>query len=72
MARKIVGRPDQPLRETEEAAYHAYREWPLLLVLREKTLAQHLADPTSGFAALPPIVAPPPANETLANPKKEG
>ena len=30
---------DQPLRETEQAAYHAYREWPILLVLRLKELA---------------------------------
>ena len=24
---------DHPLRETEQAAYHAYREWPVLLVV---------------------------------------
>ena len=30
---------DHPLRETEQAAYHAYREWPVLLVLRLKELA---------------------------------
>ena len=30
---------DQPLRETEQAAYHAYREWPVLLILRLKELA---------------------------------
>ena len=29
---------DQPLRETEEAAYHAYREWPVWLALRMKEL----------------------------------
>jgi len=32
---------DQPLRDTEEAAYHAYREWPVWLALREKELQAH-------------------------------
>ena len=36
---------DQPLRETEQAAYHAYREWPILLVLRLKELAALKAAP---------------------------
>ena len=36
---------DNPLRETEQAAYHAYREWPVLLVLRLKELAALKAAP---------------------------
>jgi hypothetical protein len=36
---------DQPLRETEHAAYHAYREWPVLLILRLKELAVLKAAP---------------------------
>jgi hypothetical protein len=40
MPKQDIPRPDQPLRETEQAAYHAFREWPILLVLREKELAQ--------------------------------
>jgi hypothetical protein len=27
----------------EEEAYHAFREWPILLVMRQKELAMHLA-----------------------------
>ncbi len=38
-------RPDQPLRETEQAAYHAFREWPILLALRQKELAALLSNP---------------------------
>jgi|GEM_PF-2154601 len=39
MPKNTPERADQPLRETEAAAYHAFREWPLLLVLRQKELA---------------------------------
>ncbi len=39
MPKKDTERADQPLRDTEEAAYHAFREWPVLLVLRQKELA---------------------------------
>jgi len=42
VAKPDTSRPDQPLRDTERAAYHAFREWPILLVLREKELAQVL------------------------------
>ena len=43
MAKKTSESPFQAL---EEAAYHAYREWPLWLVLRERELAAHLAQST--------------------------
>jgi hypothetical protein len=32
-----------PFQAMEEEAYHAFREWPLLLVMRQKALAMHLA-----------------------------
>ncbi len=41
MAKREKSRADQPLRETEDTAYFAYREWPVLLVLRQKELALH-------------------------------
>lgn len=39
MAKKPTESPFQAL---EEEAYHAYREWPLWLVLRERDLITHL------------------------------
>ena len=39
MPKKDTERADQPLRDTEAAAYHAFREWPVLLILRQKELA---------------------------------
>jgi hypothetical protein len=32
-----------PFQAMEEEAYHAFREWPILLVMRQKELAMHLA-----------------------------
>ena len=32
-----------PWQAIEEQAYHAYREWPIWLVLRERELAAHLS-----------------------------
>lgn len=43
-----------PWQAVEEEAYHAYREWPLWLVLRERQLAGHLAAPPQPPAALRP------------------
>jgi len=31
-----------PFQALEEEAYHAFREWPVWLVLRERELAAHL------------------------------
>ena len=31
--------PSGPWQDLEEQAYHAYREWPVWLVLRERELA---------------------------------
>ena len=33
-----------PWQELELQAYHAYREWPIWLVLRERELAAHLRE----------------------------
>ncbi len=48
-----------PFQAIEEEAYHAFREWPIFLVLRQKTLDVHLA------AVPAPDVAPkaPPAED---------
>ncbi len=43
MAKKPTNSGDHPLRETEEAAYHAFREWPVFLVKRQKELEAHQA-----------------------------
>ncbi len=39
MSKKTIESPFQAL---EEEAYHAFREWPVWLVLRERELAAHL------------------------------
>jgi hypothetical protein len=36
-----------PWRQIEEQAFHAFREWPLWLVLRERELAQQTTRPVS-------------------------
>ena len=43
-----------PWQQIEEQAFHAFREWPLWLVLRERELAQRLTQPASD----PPSAAP--------------
>ncbi len=40
MAKPISSSPFQAM---EEEAYHAFREWPILLVMRQKELEMHLA-----------------------------
>jgi hypothetical protein len=34
---------ESPFQALEEEAYHAFREWPVWLVLRERELDAHLA-----------------------------
>lgn len=60
MPKKDTERADQPLRDTEDAAYHAFREWPVLLVLRQKELA-----------ALQPSSQPTDQPQPLTTDKKE-
>ncbi len=64
-----------PMLQVETAAYHAYREWPVWLVLRENELAA-LQPPPSQPASLPgavppsaPTVAPQPSSGP--NPKEK-
>jgi hypothetical protein len=39
--------PPPPWQQIEEQAYHAYREWPIWLVLRARELASRLTPPPS-------------------------
>ena len=50
MSKKTAASPFQAL---EEEAYHAFREWPVWLVLRERELDAHLT------AQRPPAAANP-------------
>src|SRR5258708_12698277 len=43
MSKGNISTGDQPLRETEDAAYNAFREWHVFLVLRKKELEAHHA-----------------------------
>ncbi len=40
MSKQPVNAP--PWQAIEEQAYHAFREWPIWLILRERELAAHL------------------------------
>lgn len=62
MSKKTLETPFQAL---EEAAYHAYREWPLWLVLRERELEAHLQPQA---AAVEPVNPPKPAQPKGHNP----
>ena len=42
-----------PWQQIEEQAFHAFREWPLWLVLRERELANRLTQPPSDKASQP-------------------
>jgi hypothetical protein len=53
MAKPVSSSPFQAM---EEEAYHAFREWPILLVMRQKELDMHLAT-----VAATPAIAPTPA-----------
>src|SRR5687768_7909897 len=44
---------ESPFQALEEQAYHAFREWPIWLVLRQRELAAHLpASPSAQTTAL--------------------
>src|SRR5438876_4136595 len=43
MPKKETTSSDQHFRETETAAYHAFREWPVFLLIRKRELETHLA-----------------------------
>lgn len=42
-----------PWQQIEEQAFHAFREWPLWLVLRECELANRLTQSSPGQASAP-------------------
>lgn len=42
-----------PWQQIEEQAFHAFREWPLWLVLRERELANRLTQPPSDKTSAP-------------------
>jgi hypothetical protein len=54
---KVVS--SSPFQAMEEEAYHAFREWPILLVMRQKELEMHLA-------AVAPTPAPSGATDAAA------
>lgn len=56
MAKPITSTPFQAM---EDEAYHAFREWPIFLVMRQKELDMHLS-------AVTPLSTPP--NATSAAP----
>jgi len=43
-----------PFQALEEQAYHAFREWPLWLVLRERELTAHLTPSPSSHTPTGP------------------
>ena len=53
---------EHPMRQAEDAALNAYREWPVLLVLRQKEL-QSLLGPTEITTEKPSGFTEPPSEE---------
>ncbi|MEP7285027.1 MAG: hypothetical protein ABI947_04580 [Chloroflexota bacterium] len=51
---------EHPMRQAEESALNTYREWPVLLVLREKELQSHLAPIETEKVELPDLTIPQP------------
>jgi hypothetical protein len=51
VSKKTAANPFQAL---EEEAYHAFREWPVWLVLRERELEAHLAAQRPSGSEKPP------------------
>lgn len=45
MSKSTAPNADLSVRNLEDSAYHAYREWPVYLVLRQKTLAAQQVQP---------------------------
>lgn len=44
-----------PWQQIEEQAFHAFREWPLWLVLRERELANRVTQPSPDKAPAPAV-----------------
>jgi len=47
-----------PWQQIEEQAFHAFREWPLWLVLRERELANQVTQPSPDKASAPAVGKP--------------
>ena len=61
-----------PWQALETEAYHAFREWPIWLALREKELAAHLGTGTTPHrqaGAAPNEALPQPLNEKFTQRK---
>jgi hypothetical protein len=72
MAKAVSSSPFQAM---EEEAYHAFREWPIFLVLRQKTLDAHLAavpTPPGAAEAAPAEGDPEPCELNRNREMKEG
>ena len=48
-----------PWQQIEEQAFHAFREWPLWLVLRERELSERVTQPSPDKASPAPDGKPP-------------
>ena len=55
---------EHPMRQAEDAALNTYREWPVLLVLRQKEL-QSLLAPAETSAEKPSDPTQPPPDKEL-------
>jgi len=58
-----------PFKAMEEEAYHAFREWPIFLVLRQKELELHLGAVSTPEA--PPAATAPAPHPQSAEALKE-
>ncbi len=52
-----------PLHDMEEVTYHAFREWPVLLILRQKELEAHLRNEGVALPTPPANTEPQPEGE---------
>src|SRR5215510_11021603 len=78
MSRRNNSTGDQPLRETEDAAYNAFREWHVFLVLRKKELEAHHAPAAiqantpevavETISPAPPVKSPKPVQPEIKSP----
>jgi|GEM_PF-849013 hypothetical protein len=65
--------PVAPWQELEGQAYHAYREWPVWLMLRERELSMRIGSrhPKDGAPTSAPAGAQPVPKQEV-NPSQEG
>ncbi len=68
MAKPVSSSPFQAM---EEEAYHAFREWPIFLVMRQKELETHLGALAPQPAPSHPAGAAPAGQRTVDAPDEE-